>query len=297
MLPVCAVGTTSRPPKWIKPQLTRLVDEAPAGDGWLHEIKYDGYRMHARLDGDDIKLLTRTGLDWSHRYRSTIEALRSLPAKSAYLDGELCALRPDGVPAFSRLQAAMDEGQTGQLVFFVFDLLFLNGESTARLPLIERKERLQRLFAKELGRVRYSEHVLTDGPRFREQACKLGLEGVISKRIDRPYAPGDRGIWVKSKCLNREEFVVVGWTDPTGSRSHIGALLLGYYTEDGRLHYAGRAGTGMTDKELKRLAGVLAPLQVPKMPLAEPPPRDSRFGSPLQAVARCTGCGRRWSWK
>jgi bifunctional non-homologous end joining protein LigD len=125
---MASVGTASRPPKWIKPQLTRLVDEAPAGDGSLHEIKYDGYRMHARIDGRDIKLLTRTGLDWSHCYRSTIEALRSLPVKSVYLDGELCALRSDGVPAFSRLQAAMDEGQTGQLVFFVFDLLFLDGE-------------------------------------------------------------------------------------------------------------------------------------------------------------------------
>jgi bifunctional non-homologous end joining protein LigD len=171
------VGTTSRPPKWIKPQLTRLVDEAPAGGGWVHEIKYDGYRIHAQIDHSDIKLLTRTGLDWSHRYRRTIEALGSLKVKSAYLDGELCALYPNGVPSFSRLQAAMDEGQTGELVFFVFDLLFLNGESTARLPLIKRKERLQQLFAKELGPVRYSEHVRTDGPRFREQACKLGLEG------------------------------------------------------------------------------------------------------------------------
>ena len=110
--------TTSRPPKWIKPQLTRLVDEAPAGGGWLHEIKYDGYRMHARIDGGDIKLLTRTGLDWSHRYRRTIEALGALKVKSAYLDGELCALNGDGVPVFSRLQAAMDEGRTDQLIFF-----------------------------------------------------------------------------------------------------------------------------------------------------------------------------------
>ena len=102
-----------------------------------------------------------------------------------------------------------------------------------------------------------------DGPRFREHACKLGLEGVISKRADRPYAPGDRGIWVKSKCLNREEFVVVGWTDPAGSRPHFGALLLGYYTEDGQLLYAGRAGTGFTDLELKRLSRVLRPLQTP----------------------------------
>jgi bifunctional non-homologous end joining protein LigD len=272
------------PPTWIKPQLTRLVDEAPAGGDWVHEIKYDGYRMHPRIDGGKIQLLTRTGLDWSHRYRRTIDALGALRVKSAYVDGELCALNADGVPVFSRLQAAMDEGRTGDLVFFAFDLLHLNGESTVRLPLIERKERLQRLFKrkKEIDGLRYSDHVAGDGPRFREHACKLGLEGVISKRADRPYAPGDRGIWVKSKCLNREEFVVVGWTDPEGSRSNIGALLLGYYTEDGRLHYAGRAGTGMTDRELKRLAGVLAPLQVPKMLLAEPPPRDSRFGSPLK---------------
>jgi bifunctional non-homologous end joining protein LigD len=178
----------------------------------------------------------------------------------------------------------MDEGQTDQLVFFAFDLLFLDGQSTALLPLIERKEHLHRLFRKEIAGLRYSEHVLTDGPRFREHACKLGLEGVISKRADRSYVPGDRGIWVKSKCLNREEFVVVGWTDPEGSRRHIGALLLGYYTDDGRLHYAGRAGTGMNDRELKRLAGVLAPLQAPKMPLAAPPPRAHRFGSPLKLL-------------
>ena len=167
-------------------------------------------------------------------------------------------------------------------MFFSFDLLFINGLSTASLPLIERKERLKRLFKKEIGGLRYSEHVAGDGPQFRAQACKLGLESAISKRADQPYAPGDRGIWLKSKCLNREEFIVVGWTDPEGSRRHIGALLLGYYTEDGRLHYAGRAGTGMNDRELKRLAEVLAPLQVPKMPLAAPPSPDNRFGSPLK---------------
>ena len=202
--------------------------------------------------------------------------------KSAYLDGELCALGPDCVPVFGRLQAAMDEGRTDELVFYAFDLLFLDGESTAALPLIERKKRLHTLFRRKIDGLLFSDHIVGDGPRFRAEACKLGLEGAISKRADQPYAPGDRGIWVKSKCLNREEFVVVGWTDPEGSRSHVGALLLGYYTEDGRLHYAGRAGTGFTDKELKRLAGVLKPLYVPKMPLAVPPPRDSRFGSPLK---------------
>jgi ATP-dependent DNA ligase len=199
--------------------------------------------------------------------------------KTAYLDGELCALRPDGVPAFSRLQAAMDDGRTDDLVFIVFDLLYLNDKSTAALPLIERKERLRALFARPIRGLRFSDHVVGNGPRFHEEACQFGVEGVISKRIDRAYAPGNRGLWLKSKCLNREEFVVVGWTDPSGSRSHFGALVLGYYTEHGRLHYAGRAGTGFTDLELKRLAGVLRLLEVKRMPLDKPPPRETRFGS------------------
>jgi ATP-dependent DNA ligase len=180
---------SAHPPAWIAPQLTRLAEEAPQGTDWLHEIKYDGYRVHARIDGDKIQLLTRTGLDWSRRYKRTIEALRLLKVKSAYLDGELCSLTADGVPVFSRLQAAMDEGKTDQLVLFAFDLLFLNGESTAELPLIQRKARLQRLFKKEIGGLRYSEHVAGDGPTFRAHAWKLGLEGAISKRADRPYAP------------------------------------------------------------------------------------------------------------
>src|SRR5262249_47432770 len=112
-----------------------------------------------------------------------------------------------------------------------------------------------------------------NGPRFREEACRMGVEGVISKRVDRAYAPGNRGLWLKSKCLNREEFIVVGWSEPSGSRSHFGALLLDYYTDDGKLHYAGRAGTGFTEAELKRLASVLRPLGVQHMPLDKPPPR------------------------
>ncbi|MER8601115.1 hypothetical protein NKH09_25060 [Mesorhizobium sp. M1339] len=202
--------------------------------------------------------------------------------KEAYVDGELCAVRADGVTSFSRLQAAMDEGRTGDLAFFAFDLLFLNGESIAKLPLIDRKARLEGLFSTDMPGLRFSDHVIGDGPAFRKHACRLALEGAISKRIDSAYASGNRGLWVKSKCLNREEFIVVGWTDPTGSRPHIGSLLLGYYTDDGRLMYAGRAGTGITVAELKRLAGRLAPLQAARMPLDAPPPRESRFGSPLE---------------
>jgi ATP-dependent DNA ligase len=129
----------------------------------------------------------------------------------------------------------MDERRTDALVFMAFDLLFLDGADTAKLPLIERNERLRSLFASEIRGLRFADHVVGDGPRFREHACKLGVEGVVSKRIDCAYAPGTRSLWLKSKCLTREEFVVVGWTEPAGSRSHFGALLLGYYTEDGRL--------------------------------------------------------------
>ena len=153
-------------PRWVKPQLTRLVDKAPLGNDWLHEIKYDGYRIHARLDGGQVKLLTRTGLDWSNRYRRTIKALGKLRVKSAYSDGELCALNADGVPTFSRLQAAMDERKTDELVTSPSTCSTLNGKSTAGLPLLERKSRLQRVFAKEVVGLRYSEHVVGNGRPF-----------------------------------------------------------------------------------------------------------------------------------
>ena len=167
-------------------------------------------------------------------------------------------------------------------MFFAFDLLFLDGESTAKLPLIERQERLRSLLAQEVRGLRFADHVVGDGPRFREHACKLGVEGVVSKRVDYAYAPGTRSLWLKSKCLTHEEFIVVGWTELAGNRSRFGALLLGYYIEDGRLHYAGRAGTGFNEQELARLAGVLKPLEAPRMPLEAPPPRENRFGSPLE---------------
>jgi bifunctional non-homologous end joining protein LigD len=193
------------------------------------------------------------------------------------------------VPSFGLLQAAMDQGKTNSLVFFAFDLLFVNGKSIAALPLIERKELLQALFTREIPGLRFAEPVVGDGPRFRQQACKLGLEGVISKRVDQPYAPGDRGLWVKSKYLNREEFIVLGWTDPTGSRPHIGPLLLGYYTEDGRLKYSGRAGTGFTDSELKRLAARLKPVACPEDAARRAAATRQSFRFTAQPVPRSLG--------
>jgi bifunctional non-homologous end joining protein LigD len=268
-------------PAWIKPQLTKLVEAPPNGPEWLHEIKFDGYRMHGRLDGDAVRLLTRTGLDWTGKYPAIAAALSSLPARQAYLDGELCGIRPDGTTSFSMIQNASDTGNGKALVFFLFDLLHLDGEAIRARPLQERKERLRALLSGRGSPLHFSDHQIGRGRPFYDQACALKVEGIVSKKVDAPYASGNRGLWLKIKCLNREEFVVVGWTDPEGTRPFLGALLLAYYDPDGRLTYAGRAGTGIGHAELGRLRRRLQPLATPEMPLDSPPPRDSRFGSPL----------------
>jgi DNA ligase D-like protein (predicted ligase) len=274
-------GEATAIPGWVKPQLTKLVDAPPEGAEWLHEIKFDGYRMHARLDRGAVRLLTRTGLDWTHKYPAIAAAVASLPAREAYLDGELCGIRPDGSTSFSLIQNASDTGNGDALVFFLFDLLHLDGEPVSQRPISERKERLRTLLSETTPPLQFSDHQIGRGRAFYEHACGLKLEGIVSKRGDAPYAPGNRGLWLKVKCLNREEFVVVGWTDPEGTRPHLGALLLAYYDPDGRLIYAGRAGTGIGHAELERLWRRLQPLATATMPLDVPPPRDSCFGSPL----------------
>jgi DNA ligase D-like protein (predicted ligase) len=268
-------------PQWVAPQLTQLVDAAPDGPDWLHEIKYDGYRMHARLERGAVKLLTRTGLDWTHKYPAMAKAAASLGARQAYLDGELCGVSPDGITKFNVVQLASDSGNSAALVFFLFDLLDLDGEDLRSQPLIDRKERLRALLLNAAPSLRYSDHVIGQGPAFYDKASAMHVEGIVSKRIDAPYTPGNRGLWRKVKCLNRAEFVVVGWTEPEGRRPYLGALLLGYYDPDGRLVYAGRVGTGIDNAELGRLWRRLQPLATDTMPLDVPPPRGGRFGSPL----------------
>jgi ATP-dependent DNA ligase len=186
---------------------------------------------------------------------------------------------PDGKTAFNLIQNATDASQ-GSLVYFVFDLLFLDGEDIRDLPLVDRKTRLEAFLVGAPESLRYNDHQIGQGPAFHRLACERGLEGIVSKRIDGRYEPGRR-TWLKTKCLNREEFVVVEWSDPEGSRHRIGALLLGYYTPEGKLVYAGRAGTGIPDAELERLWQRLRPIAVTRMPLSAPPPRGGRFGSPL----------------
>jgi DNA ligase D-like protein (predicted ligase) len=269
-------------PTFVKPQLCLLREDAPSGGEWIHEIKYDGYRIAARIDGGRVRLLTRSGLDWTDKYPATAAFLTKLPCERAYIDGELCALDEKGITSFAAMQAASDSGASKGLVYFAFDLLHLDGRDLRGAPLLERKKQLATLLAAKPAGVRYSEHFELPGPDVLKGACEIGAEGVVSKRIDRPYVSGDRGIWVKSKCLNRQEFVIVGWTDPEGSRPSLGALLLGYYDEAGKLLYAGRAGTGMSGTVLGDLRRRLQPLAVTKMPLAVAPPKKSRFGSRLE---------------
>lgn len=267
-------------PDFIPPQKSLLLSKAPADDRWVHEIKFDGYRMGARIDHGRVKLLTKSGLNWADKYAPVTAALKELPVEAAYIDGEVCALRPDGSIAFSALQAA-GNGQA-QLVFFAFDLLHVDGRDLMSAPLLERKAELQKIIQGDDGTLRYSDHFTEQGPIVQQHACRLGLEGVMSKRIDAPYKPGNRGLWVKSKCLGRQEFVVVGWTNPEGARPYLGSLLLGYFGDDGSLFYAGRVGTGMSEKVLRDLHSRLQPLAIDHMPLSTPPPRNSRFGRPLE---------------
>jgi DNA ligase D-like protein (predicted ligase) len=236
--------------------------------------------MAARIDNGRVQLLTRTGLDWSEKYPSAIAALANVKARTAYLDGELCGVDDSGLPSFAHTQAATDGERGVRLVYYAFDLLHLDGRDVSALPLIERKALLEPLITEKLG-LQFNSHETGDGELILKHAGKLGFEGVVSKTTDAPHAPGNRGLWRKAKWLNRQEFVVVGWSDPEGSSPHLGALPLGYYADNGKLIYAGRVGTGMPVKVLADLRRRLEPLARRTSPLNVLPPRKTRFGSPL----------------
>ena len=267
-------------PPFVPPQLSQPVEKPPLGPQWLHEIKLDGYRMAARIDNGRVQLLTRTGLDWTHKYPSAASALAHLNVQTAYLDGELCGVDAAGLPGFAQTQAATDGERGVHVVYYAFDILHLDGWDVSGLALIERKAILDPLVSNKPG-LQFNGHDTGDGELILKHAGKLGFEGVVSKTIDAPYAPGNRGLWRKAKALNRQEFVIVGWSDPEGSRPYLGALLLGYYADDRKLIYAGRVGTGMPDKVLADLRRRLDALARKTPPLNILPPRKTRFGSPL----------------
>ena len=249
-------------PDFVEPELATLVADPPSGDEWLHEIKFDGYRLECLLDRGRARLITRSGLDWTDRFPKVAEAAAALPAGRAVLDGEVVVLLRDGRSSFRALQLALKGEPSGPMVYFAFDLLALEGKDLRRLPLIERKDLLADLLhgRRRGGRVvRFSEHVEGHGETVYARACKAGLEGIISKRSDSPYSSARTRAWLKVKCMNRQEFVVVGFTEPKGGRGGFGALLLGVHNGK-RLEYAGKVGTGFSEtllrdtrKELERL--------------------------------------------
>ncbi len=269
------------------PQLARLVRQPPHGDSWLHELKYDGYRVGCVIDDGHVRLVSRTGNDCTARFPEVVDAVRRLGARHGVLDGEVAIMRPDGRTSFQDLQNAFSGGSRAALFYFVFDLLHLDGEDVARLPLEQRKAMLARLLAhgrRETGDgvLRLAEHVVGNGPAFFAEVCRLGLEGVVSKRRDLPYDPGRHGGWLKTKCLQRAEFVVGGFTDPEGTRpgigALIGALILGHRDDAGRLVCAGKVGTGFTQESASALRRRLEALETTTCPFTPFPPGFRRRG-------------------
>ena len=268
-------------PRHVEFQLATLAKEAPEGDAWLHELKLDGYRAQATLERGKVTLRTRRGHDWTEKFPAIAAAVAGLEAKTAILDGEIVALRADGSTDFQALQNALDARRSDQLVYCVFDLLHEDGEDLLPRPLEERKARLEALLERspQDPALRYVKHALGGGAELFLEACRTGLEGIISKRRDAPYRSGRGPGWLKVKCVGRQEFVVGGFTITPDGRGTLAALLLGVHDEKtGKLVPVGRAGTGFSDKERARLLALLRPLAVVKPPFDPPPAAGDRRG-------------------
>jgi bifunctional non-homologous end joining protein LigD len=256
------------PAKAFTPEMATLVDEVPADGEWIHEIKYDGYRLLVLLRKGGVRLITRNGKDWTDRFPDAARALASLPADTAVLDGELVVLTRRGTTSFQALQNVLSTGRGGELVFYAFDLAYLDGYDLRASPLLARKEALRALLAREGGTVRFSDHIQGNGAEFYRQACAMGLEGIISKRADAPYLHKRAKDWLKVKCLLRQEFVIGGFSAPRGSRSHFGALLLGVHDENGDFVYTGKVGTGFNAERLAEVHRRLKALERADSPFA-----------------------------
>ena len=265
-----------------EPQLATLVTDAPEGDDWLHEIKFDGYRFLARVEKGDVALITRGGQDWSGRFSRIATAVASLGV-DAIIDGEAVVLDESGRSDFQKLQNAMDDRGRGDVYFYAFDLLWLNGVDLRGAKLEDRKEVLRALLADATSVIRFSDHVRGGGVEFHANACELRLEGIISKRASSRYAEARSKDWLKVKCLRRQEFVIAGWSEPTGSRESLGSLVLAVHDDDGELRYSGRVGTGFDNRTLKMLYQRLKPLER-KTPALKGAPRSAGGGRAIHWV-------------
>lgn len=250
-------------PDFVEPTLATLVSSAPSGERWLHEIKFDGYRLQARIEAGRVKLLTRSGLDWTKKFgKAVVSALADIPVGTALIDGELVVETSAGASDFSALQADLSEGRSDRFRFYVFDLLHLDGYDLREVALIKRKELLEKIIGSDSGIISYSGHFEEDGALVLQHACRLSLEGIVSKLRDAPYRAGRSKNWVKSKCSARQEFVVAGYVPSTTSRKAIGSLVLGVY-DHGKLHHVGRVGTGYTAAVAESLFKKLERIRVP----------------------------------
>ncbi|MDX6749058.1 DNA ligase D [Geminicoccaceae bacterium 1502E] len=260
---------------FVAPQLATLVEAAPRGEAWLHEIKLDGYRLLCRIEEGKVRLLSRNGQDWTRRFPAIAEAARRLETHAAMLDGEAVALLEDGRPSFGALQRSLEEERGGEIVFFAFDLLHLDGEDLRREPLENRKQRLEALLGGSRGPIRYLDHQAGSGAPFLAAACEMALEGVVSKRRDRPYTSGRNRNWQKSKCVERQEFAIVGFTHPKGGGKGVGALALALRGKGG-FRYVGRVGTGFDAAAAAALRDRLEAIVVRDRPVEDVPALQRR---------------------
>lgn len=260
-------------PDWIAPQLATLADGPPSGPNWVHEVKFDGYRLIAIRNGSNVRLWTRNRNDWTDQFESIAAALKKLPVDNAIIDGEVVALNDKGLSDFQALQRRLQEGGRSPMAYAVFDILHCNGFDVRSAPLLERKQLLKSILdaAGSGPLIQYSEHATGDGDAAVGVACKAGLEGLIFKRADGPYESRRTAKWLKVKCTARREFVIGGFTDPQRSRTGFGALLLGDHDSAGRLNYRGRVGTGFSDTLLADIHGKLVKLEQAAAPFHNPP--------------------------
>lgn len=259
-------------PKTLKPELATLVERAPEGE-WLYEIKFDGYRVMARIENDDVRLITRNGHDWTHKLPKQAEALAGLGLESAWLDGEMVVPNEQGVPDFQALQNAFDAGSSNKIAYYLFDLPYLNGMDLREVPVQERRAALAAVLASNKNPLlRFSDAFKETPEALLNSACQMQMEGLIGKRMGSAYVSRRSNDWIKLKCKNRQEFVVVGFSEPKGARNGFGALLLGLHDADsGQLRYAGKVGTGFNEQTLTSIHQQLLPLERKEAAVVNPP--------------------------
>lgn len=260
-------------PETLAPELATLVKNPPKGNDWRYELKLDGFRMLVRIKNGEVKLFTRNGNDWTAKLPLQAKALAKLSLDTAWLDGEIVALDKEGVPNFQRLQNAFDSGKSADIVFYLFDLPYLNGFDLTGVPIEARRDALKQLLKHNADPIlRFSNDFEEQPDALLKSACAMQMEGLIGKRLGSPYVSRRSSDWIKLKCKHRQEFVVVGFTDPKGSRNAFGALLLGLHDrESGQLLYAGKVGTGFNESTLKRIHEQLKPLQTKTPSVVNPP--------------------------